>query len=216
MSRRHTPEQVIAKLRLEQKMLNDGRPLVEVIKEVQVTEGNLVPLAEPVRVRESRRGVQTDQGTGEGERPAQARAGGEGTGHRHPQRGGQRKILSPGPRAVPCAWRWKSSGRPNASPALLGQNRSAFRKKEPDMGFEDMQLRAALRAVAVNHPRGWRKARWDLLAQPEWDGVALNRKRIRRLWRDEGLICKPKARKKRRTEPGAGDQKGRTAEFRCT
>ncbi len=98
--------------------------------------------------------------------------------------------------------------------ALLGQNRSAFRKKKPDMGFEEMQLRAELRAVAVKHPAwGWRKARWHLLAQPAWDGVALNRKRIRRLWRDEGLTCKPKARKKRRTGPGAGEQKRLTAQY---
>jgi putative transposase len=98
--------------------------------------------------------------------------------------------------------------------ALLGQNRSAFRKKKPDMGFEEMQLRTALRAVAVKHPAwGWRKARWHLLAQPEWDGVVLNRKRVRRLWRDEGLVCKPRARKKRRTGPGAGEQKRLTAEY---
>lgn len=38
MARRHTPEQVIAKVRLGQKMLNDGRPMIEVIKELQVTE----------------------------------------------------------------------------------------------------------------------------------------------------------------------------------
>ena len=38
MARRHTPEQVIAKVRQGQKMLNDGRPMVEVIKELQVTE----------------------------------------------------------------------------------------------------------------------------------------------------------------------------------
>jgi putative transposase len=95
--------------------------------------------------------------------------------------------------------------------ALLGQNRSAFRKKKPDMGFEEAQLRAALLAVAGQHPAwGWRKARWHLLAQPDRDGVALNRKRIRRLWRDEGLTCKPRARKKRRTGPGAGEQKRRT------
>jgi transposase InsO family protein len=98
--------------------------------------------------------------------------------------------------------------------ALLGQNRSAFRKKKPVMGFEESQLRAALRAVAVKHPAwGWRKARWHLLAQPDWDGVALNRKRIRRLWRDEGLTCKPRVRKKRRTGPGAGEQKRLTAEY---
>ena len=97
---------------------------------------------------------------------------------------------------------------------ILGQNRSAFRKKKPDMGFEEARLRSALRAVAGQHPAwGWRKARWHLLAQPEWDGLPLNRKRVRRLWRDEGLTCKPRARKKRRTGPGAGEQKRLTAEY---
>ena len=38
MARRHTPEQVIAKVRQGQKMLNNGHPLIEVIKELQVTE----------------------------------------------------------------------------------------------------------------------------------------------------------------------------------
>ena len=38
MARRHTPDQVIAKVRQGQKMLDDGRPMVEVIKELQVTE----------------------------------------------------------------------------------------------------------------------------------------------------------------------------------
>jgi hypothetical protein len=38
MARRHTPEQVIAKVRQGQKVLNDGPPIVQVIKEFQVTE----------------------------------------------------------------------------------------------------------------------------------------------------------------------------------
>lgn len=97
---------------------------------------------------------------------------------------------------------------------VLGQNRSAFRKKKPDMGFEEAQLRVDLRAIAAKHPVwGWRKARWHLLAQPEWAGVVLNRKRVRRLWPDEGLVCKARARKKRRTGPGAGEQKRLTAEY---
>ena len=41
----------------------------------------------------------------------------------------------------------------------------------------------------------------------------LNSKRIRRLWREEGLVCKPKRRKKRRTGPDAGEQKRLTAEY---
>jgi hypothetical protein len=52
------------------------------------------------------------------------------------------------------------------------QNRSAFRKKKPDMGFEEARLRAALRAVALQHSAwGGRKGRWNLLARQEWDGV---------------------------------------------
>jgi transposase InsO family protein len=36
---------------------------------------------------------------------------------------------------------------------------------------------------------------------------------IRRLWRDEGLVCNPRARKKRRTGPAPGAQKRLTAEY---
>lgn len=38
MAHRHTPDQVIAKVRQGQKMLNDGRPMIAVIKELQITE----------------------------------------------------------------------------------------------------------------------------------------------------------------------------------
>jgi putative transposase len=38
MASRQTGEQVIAKVRQGQKMLNDGRPMVEVFKELQITE----------------------------------------------------------------------------------------------------------------------------------------------------------------------------------
>ena len=35
---------------------------------------------------------------------------------------------------------------------VLGQNRSALRKKKPDVGFEEARLRAELRAIAARHP----------------------------------------------------------------
>ena len=38
MARRHTPDQVIAKVRQGQKMLNEGHSMIEVIKELQITE----------------------------------------------------------------------------------------------------------------------------------------------------------------------------------
>ncbi len=71
---------------------------------------------------------------------------------------------------------------------VLGQNRSALRIGRPGVGFEEARLRSDLRAVAGKHPAwGWRKACWHLLEQPQWDGVALNKKRVLRLWRLEGL-----------------------------
>lgn len=82
------------------------------------------------------------------------------------------------------------------------------------MSFDEVQLRADLIKVASLHPAwGWRKARWHLLKQPQWAGMALNAKRVRRLWRDEGLTCKPKARKKRRTGPDAGANDRLTAQY---
>ncbi|SJM57986.1 Mobile element protein [Arthrobacter rhombi] len=97
---------------------------------------------------------------------------------------------------------------------VLSQNRSALRKGRPAVSFEETQLRADLRVVAQKYPAwGWRKARWHLLEQPQWDGIALNKKRVRRLWRLEGLTCKPKVRKKRRSGPGAGEQKRLKAEY---
>ncbi|SJM65647.1 Mobile element protein [Arthrobacter rhombi] len=38
MAPKHTPDQVIVKVRQGQKMFNDGRPMIEVIKELQITE----------------------------------------------------------------------------------------------------------------------------------------------------------------------------------
>lgn len=43
--------------------------------------------------------------------------------------------------------------------------------------------------------------------------MALNKKRVRRLWRLEGLTCKPKARKRRRTGPDAGGHKRLKAQY---
>ncbi len=40
MARRHTPDQVIAKVRQGQKMLNESHKMIEAIKELQITEAS--------------------------------------------------------------------------------------------------------------------------------------------------------------------------------
>ena len=97
---------------------------------------------------------------------------------------------------------------------VLGQSRSALRKAKPSISAEEHPLRACLRSIASKYPAwGWPKARWHLLGQSRWQDATLNRKHVRRPWRDDGLTCKSKRRKKRRTGPGTGEEKRLSARY---
>lgn len=76
---------------------------------------------------------------------------------------------------------------------LVDQARSTQRKPaRPPLDLEQ-RLRAWLRAFSARNPRwGWRRA--TTLANKA--GFAVNRKRVRRLWRDEGLKVPYKRKKK--------------------
>lgn len=85
---------------------------------------------------------------------------------------------------------------------VVGQHRSTQRY-EPTIAGDDEALRAALRAFATDRPRwGYRRAHDQLLA----DGWRVNRKRVQRLWREEGLRVPRRARKRPRAGDGAGQQ----------
>jgi putative transposase len=76
---------------------------------------------------------------------------------------------------------------------FAGQHRSTQRR-EPVVAEDDAALRARLRELSRERPRwGYRRAHADLLAE----GWQLNRKRVQRVWREEGLRV-PKRRRKRR------------------
>lgn len=75
----------------------------------------------------------------------------------------------------------------------VGQHRSTQRR-EPLVADDDQALRAALRAFAVTRPRwGYRRAHHHL-RQEGWE---VNRKRVQRVWREEGLRV-PRARRRKR------------------
>ena len=77
---------------------------------------------------------------------------------------------------------------------VVGQHRSTQRC-EPIVAGDDEALRAALRAIAVKRPRwGYRRAH-ALLGELGW---SVNRKRVQRIWREEGLRVPPRRRKRRR------------------
>jgi len=77
---------------------------------------------------------------------------------------------------------------------VVGQHRSTQRLNPPAPGDEELQLRRWLRAFARRRPRwGWRRAADGLRR----DGWTVNHKRVRRLWRDEGLQVPVRRRKQR-------------------
>jgi putative transposase len=76
----------------------------------------------------------------------------------------------------------------------VGQPRSVQRH-EPMRAGDDQALRAELRAFSVKRPRwGYRRAHHHLREQ----GWSVNRKRVQRLWREEGLRVPQRKRKRRR------------------
>ena len=76
----------------------------------------------------------------------------------------------------------------------LGQHRSTERY-EPVRAGDDAALRAELRQFSRDRPRwGYRRAHHHLREQG-WD---VNRKRVQRLWREEGLRVPQRRRKRRR------------------
>jgi len=85
---------------------------------------------------------------------------------------------------------------------FIGQHRSTQRR-EPQATGDDEALRGELRAFAAARPRwGYRRAHDHLIEQ----GWSVNRKRVQRLWREEGLRVPRRRRKRPRAGDGAGEQ----------
>lgn len=82
---------------------------------------------------------------------------------------------------------------------ITGQHRSTQRH-EPKRAPDDTALRARLREISKRRPRwGYRRAHARLVEE----GWAVNKKRVQRLWREEGL--RVPQRKRKRARLGASD-----------
>jgi len=83
---------------------------------------------------------------------------------------------------------------------VVGQPRSTQRLPAPVPSDDEIEIREWLRAFSKRRPRwGWRRAAKGLRNE----GHRVNDKRVRRLWRDEGLKVPQRKRKKRLTGIGA-------------
>ena len=86
---------------------------------------------------------------------------------------------------------------------VVGIHRSTMRLTPPPVTAEEAELRAWLRKFSTDRPRwGWRRAA-KMARRAGWK---VNNKRVRRLWRDEGLRLPQRRRRQRLV--GVGVQLG--------
>ena len=78
---------------------------------------------------------------------------------------------------------------------ITGQHRSTQRHQPGRGGDRDDALRERLRKLSAEHPRWGYRLAWGAVREEGW---AVNRKKIQRLWREEGLRVPQRKRKRRR------------------
>jgi putative transposase len=94
---------------------------------------------------------------------------------------------------------------------VLGQQRSTQRQQPPKAKEGEARLVARMLELVRKHPRyGYRRI-WALLRREGW---RVNRKRVHRLWRQQGLKVPRKQRKKRRLGSSANSCVRRPAEHK--
>ena len=88
---------------------------------------------------------------------------------------------------------------------LAGQHRSTQRR-EPKVAADDEALRRKLREISEQHSRwGYRRAHAELLLE----GWSVNRKRVQRIWREEGLRVPSRKRNRRRAGTSTAECAGK-------
>ena len=78
---------------------------------------------------------------------------------------------------------------------ITGQHRSTQRHDRRRGGDRDDALRERLRKLSAEHPRWGYRLAWGAVRDEGW---AVNRKKIQRLWREEGLRVPQRKRKRLR------------------
>ena len=78
---------------------------------------------------------------------------------------------------------------------ITGQHRSTQRHQSPRGADRDDALRERLRKLSAEHPRWGYRLAWGAVRDEGW---AVNRKKIQRLWREEGLRVPQRKRKRLR------------------
>lgn len=179
--RQHTPDQIIRKLAEGNKLLGTGQELAQVCRHLEVAESTWhrwVAQYGGMKANEAKRLKELEAEN------ARLKAGRQpGPRHRHAQGDLGGKLPTPNrKRSAVAALRERFGVSERRACTFVGLHRSTLRLTPAPVTTEEAELRAAKMA---------RRA-----------GRTVNNKRIRRLWREEGLRVPQRRRKKRLTGIG--------------
>jgi len=190
-------EQIVRKLHDADRLIAESKSMAVVLKQLGVAEQTYYRWCKAYGGALSRRGAQAPRARS---REPEAEEDRRRQGARARRDAGDRpgKLLSPErrKRATTMAQdRFGFSGR--RSCGIVGQPRSTQRRPQPAPG--EAPLRARLYELAREHQRyGYRRAHAMLVRE----GCVINRKKVLRIWLEEGLKVQSRHRKRRRPVPG--------------
>ena len=143
--KRHTPEQIVRKLREGDRLLNEGEDLTEVLRASRGLGVELESVAGPRRGHESQRS-ETAQGTRGRERPVEEAARGGRAGQGHAEGVGGGKLLTPDRRRrAVCRLQDRFGVSERRACRVAGQHRSTQRIRPRPRPDDDAELRGRLR-----------------------------------------------------------------------
>ena len=184
MKKRHTPEQIVRKLREADAELAAGASVPQIARKLGISEATFH------RWRNQYGGMKADslkrlKELEIREHPPEEDRRRAGGGHQHPEGGEPKKLLSPSRRraAVEHVRRHIGVSERRACKAI-GQPRSTQRYVGPPKAKWERWLVERIVRLSRENPRyGYRRV-WALLRREGW---LVNKKRVHRVWREEGL-----------------------------
>ncbi|MGE3328497.1 MAG: IS3 family transposase [Acidimicrobiia bacterium] len=197
--RRHTPDQIIRKLAEGHKLLAAGKDLDEVCRHLEVAESTWHRWLAQYGGMKANEAKRLKELEAENARLKKLVAN-QALDIDMLREVGGGKLLTPNrKRSAVAMLRERFGVSQRRACKVIGQHRSTQRLQPPQRSDDEAELRVFLRRFATDRPRwGWRRA----AKKARRDGWNVNDKRVRRLWRDEGLKVPYKPRKKRLTGIG--------------
>ncbi|WP_419192682.1 IS3 family transposase [Kolteria novifilia] len=208
--KRHSPEQIVRKLRDAEAMQNAGKTIGEVCQVLGVSEQTFHRWRQQyggMKADEARRLKELEQENAKLKRLL-AEAELDKAMLKELFQG---KLLSPSRRRAAVDRLEKSFGVSERRACEVAEQPRGTQRYQPRLSSDEGPLVSRMLELVRKHPRyGYRRI-WFLLRR---EGFRVNRKRIYRLWRSQGLKVPKKQRKKRRLGSSANGVTRRRAEYK--